>query len=146
MRTENTTGPHLVYCNSRPGRSRERWPTQLSLLRMSMNALGVRMMRLEYDGRDGEGEFLTPRLMDNEFREITATLKEQFVAQLTAFFGELLKSRYGEWSTGLGACGDFGIDFKFGSVVHVHRYRYRVMEYDTTRHNGFSSDDSPDAS
>jgi hypothetical protein len=146
MRTENTNRPQLVYCSPTTGKPRERWPKELSLLRMSMSALGVRLMRLEYDGCDGEGEFLSPRLMDNDFREITATLKEPFVAQLTAFFGELLKARYGDWFTGLGACGDFGIDFKFGSVVHVHRYRYRVMEYDTTRHNGFSSGDSPDAS
>src|SRR5687768_3168534 len=70
MRTENTSGPRLVYSSRTPGRVRERWPKELSLLRMSMNALGVRMMRLEYDGRDGEGDFLTPRLIDNEFREI----------------------------------------------------------------------------
>lgn len=140
MRTENTIGPHLVYSNRKPGRARERWPKELSLLRMSMNALGVRMLRLEYDGSDGDGEFLPPRLMDNEFRELTASLKEQFVEELTTFFGSLLETRYGDWTVGLGACGDFGIDFKFGTVVHVHRYRYRVMEYDTTRHNGFSHD------
>lgn len=60
MRSESTRGPHLVYCNPRPGRCRDRWPAELRLLRMSMNALGVRMMRLEYDGRDGAGEFLPP--------------------------------------------------------------------------------------
>jgi len=110
---------------------------------MSMNALGVRMMRLEYDGCDGEGEFLAPRLMDGEFREITGTLKEEFVIQLKAFFGSLLEKRYGEWAAGSGSCGDFGIDFKFGTVVHVHRHRYRVMEYEATRHDGFN-DDWPD--
>ena len=142
MKTEIITAPHLVYFSRTSGRARERWPKELSLLRMSMNALGVRMMRLEYDGRDGEGEFLTPRLIDNDFREITATLKEDFVVQLETFFGSLLERRYGDWSAGLGACGDFGIDFKFGRVVHVHRYRYCVMEYETERHDGFSDDRS----
>src|SRR5688572_6185829 len=99
--TARTTGPRLVYSNRAPGRARERWPKELSLLRMSMNALGVRMMRLEYDGRDGEGEFLTPRLIDNEFHEITATLKEEFVSQLRQFFGALLEMRYGDWSAGM---------------------------------------------
>ncbi|HEY0938456.1 MAG TPA: hypothetical protein VGE08_00035 [Steroidobacter sp.] len=82
--------------------------------------------------------------MDNEFREITASLKDDFVVQLTAFFGELLEARYGDWTVGMGACGDFGIDFKFGSVVHVHRHRYRATQYDMTRHTGFS-DESPDS-
>jgi hypothetical protein len=112
---------------------------------MSMNAFGVRMMRLEYDGRDGEGEFLTPRLIDNEFHEITATLKEEFVLQLRTFFGPLLEMRYGDRSAGLGGCGDFGIDFKFGRVVHVHRYRYWVMEYETERHDGFSDDQADES-
>lgn len=139
MKTESTNAPHLVYSSRTPGRVRDRWPKQLSLLRMSMNALGVRMMRLEYDGREGEGDFLAPRLMDNEFQEVAATLKEQFVQQVETFFRSLLESRYGGWAAGQGACGDFGIDFKFGTVVHVHRYRYRVTEYDTTRLEGFSA-------
>lgn len=108
------------------------------MLRMSMSALGVRMMRLEYDGRDGEGKFLAPRLMDNEFHEISASLKEQFVQQLKTFFGALLQARYGNWKADLGACGDFGVDFKLGTVIHVHRCRSRVMEYDTTRVDGFT--------
>lgn len=41
----------------------------------------------------------------------------------------------------LGACGDFGIDFKFGRVIHVHRYRCCVMEDETERHDGFSTTD-----
>lgn len=143
MRTANINGPHLVYASRTTGRMRERWPKELSLLRMSMNALGVRMMRLEYDGCEREGEFLAPRLMDGEFQEITATLKEEFVLQLNAFFGSLLEVRYGDWAAGLGSCGDFGIDFKLGTVVHVHRQRYRVMEYEATRHDGFR-DDWPD--
>ncbi|GFE82486.1 hypothetical protein GCM10011487_44860 [Steroidobacter agaridevorans] len=144
MKTESTNGPHLVYSSRTPGRVRDRWPKELSLLRMSMNALGVRLMRLEYDGCEGEGEFLAPRLMDGEFKEITATLKDHFQQQVETFFHSLLESRYGEWAAGEGACGDFGIDFKFGTVVHVHRSRYRTTQYDTTRVDGFSAE-WPDA-
>lgn len=145
MKTESANGPYLVYSSPTPGRVRNRWPKELSLLRLSMNALGVRMMRLEYDGCEGDGEFLAPRLMDNEFQEITATLKDHFIQQLETFFRGLLESRYGEWAAGHGACGDFGIDFKLGSVVHVHRYRYRVTEYETTRLDGFSADCSDES-
>ncbi len=84
-----------------------------------------------------------PRMMDNEFQEIAASLKEELVLQLKAFFGSLLEMRYGDWTAGSGSCGDFGIDFKFGTVVHVHRHRYRVMEYEATRHDGFN-DGCPD--
>ena len=140
MSTRHVAGPRLVYSS---GKSRKafaaggaaRWPKELSLLRMSMNALGVRMIRLEYDGRDGSGEFLPPRLMDDEFCEFKAVLKEEFIDQLNAFFGRLLECRYGDWHQGLGACGDFGIDFKLGRVTHVHRLRY--IEYSTTRQDGF---------
>lgn len=137
MRTENCKGPHLVYCNSTPSKERERWPKELSLLRLSMHAVGVRMLRLEYDGCEGEGDFLVPRLLDNELRGIDANLKKEFVVQLEMFFGALLTTRYGDWSADMGACGDFCIDFKLGTVVHVHRYRYSVIQYDTRRHEGF---------
>jgi hypothetical protein len=78
--------------------------------------------------------------MDNEFHDITATLKDEFLLQVNAFFGALLETRYGDWTEGLGACGDFGIDFKFGTVVHVHRYRRCMMEYEWAWHDGFGSD------
>lgn len=139
MKTESAQRPYLVFSNPTPGRARARWPKQLSLLRMSMNALGVRMMRLEYDGSKGEGDFYPPRLMDNEFQEITAELREHFLEQVRAFFRALLESRFAEWAAGEGACGDFGVDCKLGTVVHVHRYRYCVVQYETTRCDGFSA-------
>jgi hypothetical protein len=102
---------------------------------MSMNALGVRMIRLEYDGRDGGGDFFAPRLVDDEFHEFEALLKQEFVDQLVGFFSQLLESRCADWKQGLGACGDFGIDFKLGTVAHVHRQRY--IAYSGTRQDGF---------
>lgn len=140
MSTRDTTGPRLVHFS---GKSRKasadrevaRWPKELSLLRMSMNALGVRMIRLEYDGRDGNGDFFAPRLLDDEFSEFKAVLKDEFIDQLNGFFARLLESRHGYWHEGLGACGDFAIDFKLGTVAHVHRQRY--IAYSGTRQDGF---------
>jgi hypothetical protein len=140
MSTRNVTGPRLIHSSGKARKASvagdaARWPKELSLLRMSMNAIGVRMIRLEYDGRDGNGDFFSPRLLDDEFSEFTAELKDEFIDQLNRFFARLLESRHGYWPEGLGACGDFAIDFKLGTVAHVHRQRY--IAYSGTRHDGF---------
>lgn len=84
MSTRDVAGPRLVHSSGKgrkasAGGEVDRWPKELSLLRMSMNALGVRMIRLEYDGRDGSGDFFAPRLLDDEFHEFSALLKEEFI-------------------------------------------------------------------
>lgn len=140
MSTRNVTGPRLIHsslkgCKASADGDAARWPKELSLLRMSMNALGVRMIRLEYDGRDGNGDFFSARLLDDDFSEIDAVLKEEFIDQLNGFCARLLESRHGHWHEGLGACGDFAIDFKLGTVAHVHRQRY--IAYSGTRQDGF---------
>ena len=140
MSTRDVAGPRLVHSSGKGRKASVAggaapWPKELSLLRMSMNALGVRMLRLEYDGRDGSGDFFSPRLLDDEFSEFKSVLKEEFIDQLNEFFARLLESRYGDWEQGLGACGDFGIDFKLGTLAHVHRQRY--IAYSGTRQDGF---------
>jgi hypothetical protein len=140
MSTREVAGPRLVHSSGKvrktaAGGEAARWPKELSLLRMSMNALGVRMIRLEYDGRDGSGDFFSPRLLDEQFHEFRALLKQEFIDQINDFFARLLESRYDDWQQGLGACGDFGIDFKLGTVAHVHRQRY--IAYSGTRQDGF---------
>lgn len=140
MSTRDAAGPRLVHSSGKRRRASGAggdagWPKELSLLRMSMNALGVRLIRLEYDGRDGSGDFFAPRLMDDQFHEFKELLKQELIDQLNEFFDHLLESRYGEWQQGLGACGDFCIDFKLGAVAHVHRQRY--IAYSGTRQDGF---------
>lgn len=140
MSTRNIPGPRLIHSSGKgrkvsAGGESAPWPKELSLLRMSMNALGVRMLRLEYDGRDGNGDFFSPRLLDDEFSEIQSVLKDEFIDQLNGFFARLLESRHGFWHEGLGACGDFAIDFKLGTLAHIHRQRY--IAYSGTRQDGF---------
>jgi hypothetical protein len=140
MSTRHVAGPRLIHSlgKSRKApadRETARWPKELSLLRMSIRACGVRMIRLEYDGRDGTGDFFSPRLLDDEFRELKAVLKDEFIDQLNGFFARLLENRHGFWEEGLGACGDFCIDLKLGTLAHVHRQRY--IAYSGTRQDGF---------
>lgn len=140
MSTRHVAGPRLIYSSGKGRKASAAggaagWPKELSLLRMSMNALGVRMIRLEYDGRDSGGDFFAPRLLDDEFSEFKAVLKDELLDQLNGFFARLLESRHGFWEEGLGACGDFCIDFKLGTLAHVHRQRY--IAYSGTRQDGF---------
>lgn len=140
MSTRDVAGPRLAHSSGKGRKApavadADRWPKELSLLRMSMNAIGVRIIRLEYDGRDGSGDFFSPRLLDDQFREFQSLLKQEFIDRINKFFARLLESRYGDWPQGLGACGDFCIDFKLGTVAHVHRQRY--IAYSGTRQDGF---------